>query len=190
MKTLVVSSLLLAFLAGSPAFAQRYDAQRDYRDSGRSGRDARESDQRGDQRELSLKEGDTVPYDLRVGGHHIHYAWRESGLRQPPEGYAWMLIGDDYLLADQRSGLIREVRKVHEQREQRASLSEGGKVPYAYMEGGHYIDYQWRENGLRPPPRGYAWMRIGDQFVLADQRSGFIKDIQNVDEPRRNRSRY
>ncbi|MHB1205029.1 MAG: RcnB family protein [Rhodospirillaceae bacterium] len=183
MKTLVAASLVLAFLAGSPAFAQR-----EHRDSGRSAHDARESGERGDQPGLSLKKGDTVPYEYRVGGHHIHYTWRESGLRRPPEGYAWMLIGDDYLLADQRSGLIREVRKAHEQR---ASLSEGGKVPYAYMEGGHYINYQWRESGLRPPPKGYAWMRIGDQFVLADQHSGLIKDIRSVDNPRRNyRSRF
>ena len=35
----------------------------------------------------------------------------------------------------------------------------------------------WRPYGLRTPPRGYAWYRVGDDYLLAAIASGVIFDI-------------
>ncbi len=50
---------------------------------------------------------------------------------------------------------------------------------------GEYLPDAWRHNyvrewvwfGLKPAPRGYAWVWCGDQFALVSQGSGLILDI-------------
>ena len=182
MKTLVVGAVALAFLTGSAAFAQRYDARPSDRDARPGYGDRRGSDeQRG-----SWSEGDKIPYEYMKGGKYIAYNWGENGLPRPPRGYAWMEINDHFYLANQQSGLIRDVR---DGRERRASLREGSQVPYDLMQGGKYIHYQWREAGLSAPPPGYAWMKIGAQYFLADQKSGLIREVRGADETRRRGTR-
>lgn len=41
----------------------------------------------------------------------------------------------------------------------------------------------WRDDGLRAPPRGSQWLRIGGQFVLVSMRTGKITEIRLV-QPR------
>src|SRR5688572_14719147 len=44
----------------------------------------------------------------------------------------------------------------------------GGTVPYEFRAGGKFVHYDWAGVGLRRPPRGYSWLKIGDSFVLTD----------------------
>ena len=99
MKALFLGAVALTML-GSPAFAQRYD--RGFWEGPRHNRDWRA---------VRLHEGGTVPYEYRSGGHYIYYDWRDAGLRRPPRGYEWMLIGDQFLLADQHTGFILDARR-------------------------------------------------------------------------------
>jgi len=167
MKKILLTTIAIALLSGT-ALAQRYDAQR-Y--DGRAA-PAPRYEQRG-----RFDEGDRIPYDYMKGGKYIYYDWRNAGLERPPRGYAWMKIGDQLLLADQQSGRITETAPV---RAIRLRWTEGGIVPYDYRKGGHYIEYNWRGAELTPPPSGYAWMRIGDVYLLADQQSGRIEKIRPV----------
>lgn len=162
MKKLLLTTMAIALLSGT-AYAQRYDA----RDRDRA---PRYEQQRG-----HYEEGDRIPYEFMKGGKYIYYDWRNAGLRRPERGEAWMKIGDQLLLADQRSGRISDTRPL---RSIRLAWREGGEVPYEYRVGGKYIHYDWRGAGLPPPPSGYQWMRIDDAFILADQRTGLIRDVQ------------
>ena len=54
------------------------------------------------------------------------------------------------------------------------SLRRGDVLPDAYR-GQVVADYErWH---LRRPPSGYAWYRVGSQFVLASTATGIIFDI-------------
>ena len=37
--------------------------------------------------------------------------------------------------------------------------------------------YDYRRYRLRPPPRGYHWVRAGDDYVLAAIATGLILDV-------------
>jgi Ni/Co efflux regulator RcnB len=53
-------------------------------------------------------------------------------------------------------------------------LKRGDVLPEAYRSQ-VVTDYQrWR---LRRPPEGYAWYRVGAQFVLASMTTGVIFDV-------------
>ena len=68
----------------------------------------------------------------------------------------------------------------HDRDWQQRRLHEGGIVPYEFRQGGRYIYYDWRDAGLRRPPRGYEWMLINNQLLLADQHTGFIRDVRRA----------
>jgi Ni/Co efflux regulator RcnB len=50
----------------------------------------------------------------------------------------------------------------------------GQYLPEAYR---HYYVDDWEWFGVRPPPRGYAWVWCGDQIALVSQGSGLILDV-------------
>ncbi len=43
--------------------------------------------------------------------------------------------------------------------------------------GNAYYVNDWRGRGLRPPPRGYRWQRVNDQYVLAAVATGVIASV-------------
>lgn len=49
----------------------------------------------------------------------------------------------------------------------------GGRIP----RGQGYVVSDYRRHGLRQPPRGYHWVRSGDQYLLAGITSGIISGI-------------
>lgn len=184
MKTLLLGATALLLVSGSGAFAQRYDSrdydgpryERDYygpryeRDYDRGDYDR--GSRRGDTR---WREGGVLPYEYRAGGKYVHYDWRGSGLQRPPRDFAWMRIGDQFVLANQRTGYILDVEYA---RNRPAVWTRGGVVPYELRVGGKNVEYDWRGAGLRRPPEGHVWMRLGDAYVLADQHSGEIADVR------------
>ncbi|MFG1425044.1 RcnB family protein [Roseixanthobacter glucoisosaccharinicivorans] len=53
---------------------------------------------------------------------------------------------------------------------------KGGHVPHGH--GQVVTDY--RRHGLRQPPRGYHWVRDGNNYILAGITSGIISSILNA----------
>jgi Ni/Co efflux regulator RcnB len=54
--------------------------------------------------------------------------------------------------------------------------ARGQRLPRTYW-GGHYVVSDWRARHLRPPPRGYHWVRVNNDYVLAAVATGLIADI-------------
>jgi Ni/Co efflux regulator RcnB len=52
----------------------------------------------------------------------------------------------------------------------------GGRVPPEYR-GRNYVVNDWRGNRLNAPPRGYQWVGVGGDFVLAAIATGLIVQI-------------
>ncbi|RYZ04827.1 MAG: hypothetical protein EOO24_12760 [Comamonadaceae bacterium] len=52
----------------------------------------------------------------------------------------------------------------------------GGRVPNEYR-GRNYVVDDWRQHRLQAPPRGYQWVGVGGDFVLAAIATGLIAQI-------------
>ena len=52
----------------------------------------------------------------------------------------------------------------------------GGRVPPEYR-GRNYVVEDWRGYRLQQPPRGYQWVGVGGDFVLAAIATGVIAQI-------------
>ena len=57
-----------------------------------------------------------------------------------------------------------------------ASWRRGGHLPPYYRS---YVVHDYHHYHLRQPPRGYAWYRVGDDYLLAAIATGIIFDIIN-----------
>ena len=57
-----------------------------------------------------------------------------------------------------------------------AEWRRGGRVPPEYR-GGNYVVNDWRNYRLQQPPRGYQWVGVGGDFVLAAIATGVIANI-------------
>ena len=51
----------------------------------------------------------------------------------------------------------------------------GGRLPDEYR-GDHYVVNDWRGHHLSEPPRGYHWVQVNGDYVLAAVASGVILD--------------
>lgn len=125
MKRIIISALALSLLAGTAATAapQRHD---DHRDNGRyeqnrhDSRAERRDDRRDDRRDYRAdRRDDRRDYrrwakgqrlDARYRGNGYYVSdYNRYGLRQPPRGYRWQRVNDQYVLAAVATGLIASV---------------------------------------------------------------------------------
>jgi Ni/Co efflux regulator RcnB len=51
----------------------------------------------------------------------------------------------------------------------------GNRLPREYR-GGHYVVNDWRGHHLSAPPRGYHWVQVNGDYVLAAVATGIILD--------------
>lgn len=58
----------------------------------------------------------------------------------------------------------------------RAEWRRGGYVPREYR-GRNYVVSDWRGHRLHAPPRGYQWVGVGGDYVLAAIATGLIAQI-------------
>lgn len=58
----------------------------------------------------------------------------------------------------------------------RSEWRRGGRVPPEYR-GRNYVVNDWRGYRLQAPPRGYQWVGVGGDFVLAAIATGVIAQI-------------
>lgn len=54
--------------------------------------------------------------------------------------------------------------------------SRGDRLPPEYRSS-QYVVSDWKASHLRQPPRGYHWVRVNNQYVLAAVAGGVITDI-------------
>jgi Ni/Co efflux regulator RcnB len=52
----------------------------------------------------------------------------------------------------------------------------GGRVPSQYRDRQYVVD-NWHEHHLSPPPRGYHWVQVGNDYVLAAVATGIIAQL-------------
>jgi len=52
----------------------------------------------------------------------------------------------------------------------------GGRLP-PELRDRHYVVTDWRRHRLAPPPRGYEWVQVGPDYVLAAIATGVIANL-------------
>ena len=94
-----------------------------------------------------FKRGERLPRHLR-DKRYVYYDWRESNLPRPPQGYQWMMFGNQYVLASIANGQIRDVRHV-ERRDRRDRRDERveRRDPRSYSRAER--EAQWRARYAR-----------------------------------------
>jgi Ni/Co efflux regulator RcnB len=117
MKRLLTATLALSLLAGTAASAQPYGQRQDNNGGYQQNRDQQNRhDNRGDQGDRGnhygqnhrWARGERLPssyYSDR--GHYVDY--RRYHLRQPPRGYQWVQVDNNYALVAVTSGLIASI---------------------------------------------------------------------------------
>ncbi|MBU1377673.1 MAG: RcnB family protein [Alphaproteobacteria bacterium] len=101
MKRLLTGAIALSLLAGSTAMAQpRNDRHDDHRYD-------RRDDRRGDHRAHNWSKGQRLPAEYRGRGAYVDY--RQHHLRQPPRGYQWVRVDNNYMMVALTSGLIASI---------------------------------------------------------------------------------
>lgn len=56
------------------------------------------------------------------------------------------------------------------------NIYRGGYLPRYYRDRVYVVE-RWREYDLAPPPRGYHWVQVGGDYVLAAIATGLIMQI-------------
>jgi len=119
MKRLITASLAVLMLAGGASAASAQDYRRDHNNNGRydardrsyeQGRQdqARAEDRRDRREHRRWAKGQRL--DQRYRGNTYYVSdYRARGLRQPPRGYRWQRVNDQYVLAAVATGLIASV---------------------------------------------------------------------------------
>lgn len=148
MKRLILTLAAMAAVAGPMALtATEASAQRWDRHDDR--RDYRGGRDRHDDRRGDWNRGNSGWDRSRHNGYYYNNRWSYG---PPPSSY----YGNPYY----RPGYN--------------AWRRGAYLPQSYR--GYYVNDYYRYH-LRPPPRGYAWYRVGDDYLLAAIATGLIFDI-------------
>lgn len=71
----------------------------------------------------------------------------------------------------------KQHRGMYQQGRQQGWYKQGGRLPRAYW-GKQYVVSNWRAYRLRPPPRGYHWVRSNNgDYLLVAVTTGVIASI-------------
>jgi Ni/Co efflux regulator RcnB len=68
----------------------------------------------------------------------------------------------------------REARRYYNARGN--EFRRGGRLPPELRER-HYVVSDWRRHRLSAPPRGYQWVQVGPDYVLAAVATGIIANL-------------
>jgi Ni/Co efflux regulator RcnB len=147
---MIARAMIAVMLAGSlPAMAQ----DRDYRDH----RDDRAQEQRRDE---SRDERRDERRDYRNAQREERRDYRDDR-REARRDYR-----DDH--RDERHG-ARGAGPRHD-------LYRGQRLPSNYHNRQYVVD-NWRSHRLSAPPRGYHWVQVGGDYVLAAVATGIIASV-------------
>jgi len=184
MKRILTAAMALSLLNGAAAVAQ----------PGQQNPYDRDSHRRYDYDQTSPRwsRGDRLPDRYRQS-ESIVTDWNQFGLRQPPRGYRWYRYDDtSFFLAAIATGLIAEAVFRDDRQDWRDDAadrrgigprwSRGDRLPAQYRQSRSIVT-DWRQLGLRYPPRGYRWYRYGSgNYFLAAISNGLIADTVYRDE--------
>ncbi len=165
MKRTAVGVLLVSLFAGSAAMAgQGYGRTLDHRDPPR----ASVTDHRDAGRDSpSFTRGDEYGrYEGRDGRHFDNNDRRDfhPGPRSgPPPRVAYRHAPRFEVYQPPRGYVVHSWR-------------EGERLPVAYYQP-RYVIGDYRDCGLREPPRGYHWVRVNNDVVLAAVTTGVVLDV-------------
>ncbi len=155
--------------AATPAAAQRYDRE-DRRD--RDGRFDRDGRRGGD--DSNRGRGARWDRDGRRGGYDGEGSRRRGGDDRTPRSGRYEGRGDNEY-GDRRSPRGVGLSGGRSQYEARSAgrFRRGSYLPQGY--GG---EVEYRGNRLlRPPPRGYRWVRVNEDYLLVAIATGLIFDV-------------
>ena len=113
MKRLLTAAIALTLVSGSAAMAQpynndRHDSRNERHDDRNDRRDNdRRDNARNDNRGHHWARGQRLPTEYRTRGHYVDY--RRHHLRQPPRGYQWVQVNNDYVMVALATGLIASI---------------------------------------------------------------------------------
>jgi Ni/Co efflux regulator RcnB len=113
------------------------------------------------------RHGDGRPGDGRPGDGRYEQRDRNFDRRGGPQG-GYYRGNQDF--RDGRQFDRRGFPQPH------AEWRRGGRVPPEYR-GRNYVVQDWRAYRLQQPPRGYQWVGVGGDFVLAAIATGVIANI-------------
>lgn len=166
MKKLILSATALSFLASSVAIAAPVTTSGAPKVSSST---LAEFVQYRGRDDYDFKRGERLPRQLR-DKRYVYYDWRESNLPRPPQGFQWMMIGDQYVMASIANGQIRDVRYIErwedrqdrrheraERREQRSYTRAERDAQWRARYARHYQlndDAFYRECRNKPDPAG------------------------------------
>jgi Ni/Co efflux regulator RcnB len=150
MKRLILGFVAAVAVTGPIAAASQAEAQPRDRWERRGDHSDRHGDRRDHRDHRRGDHWDSRGWDRnRYNGYYYRNTWFYG---PPPPAY----YGDRYY------------RPGH------AAWRRGAVLPRFYRDFRVNDYYRYR---LRPPPRGYAWYRVGDDYLLAAISSGLIFDI-------------
>jgi len=119
MKRFITASLAVLMLAGGAGAASAQDWRKDHNNNGRydsrdrayeqGRRDQARAEDRHDRREYRRwAKGQRLEQRYRDNRYYVS-DYRRHGLRQPPRGYRWQKVDNQYLLTAVATGLIASV---------------------------------------------------------------------------------
>ncbi|UAL09782.1 RcnB family protein [Caulobacter segnis] len=119
MKRFITASLAVLMLAGGAGAASAQDWRKDHNNNGRydsrdrayeqGRRDQARAEDRHDRREYRRwAKGQRLEQRYRDNRYYVS-DYRRYGLRQPPRGYRWQKVDNQYLLTAVATGLIASV---------------------------------------------------------------------------------
>lgn len=79
-------------------------------------------------------------------------------------------------------------RRDYDRRRDDHDFKRGDRLPRGLRDK-HHVYYGWRESNLPRPPRGYQWLMIGDQYVLASISNGRVREVRDVERVERRADR-
>lgn len=100
-------------------------------------------------------------------GWDQHRGWRDGPHHDNGNHYGYGRRGGNtqYVIIDDRRGAGP-----------RHDMYRGGYLPRDYRSRQYVVD-DWRDYRLAPPPRGYHWVQVGGDYVLAAIATGLIMQI-------------
>jgi Ni/Co efflux regulator RcnB len=109
------------------------------------------------------------------GGRGGDGGWQQRGPSGPPGGWRGPDRGGRGPGGDlERRGPRMEPRYPVPPAAFGPRVRRGGYMPPAYRDG---VVSDYGRLRLRPPPRGYAWVRVGGGYALVSTRTGQVFDI-------------
>jgi surface antigen len=133
---------------------------------------------RGRGEERIFQRGERLPRQFRDNAY-VYYDWRASNLPRPPQGFRWLHIGDQYVMASIANGTIRAVRFTEDYEERQARREERAE---RREERAERREYRQERREYSRAEREQQWRaRYARQYDLNDD--PYYRECRNRPDP-------